>query len=143
MLPLRKVVNKLTRMTGNNILLDTNIISAWLKGESGIADKLDETEGVYIPAIVAGELHYGAQYSTHVERNIQSINRVIARYEVLQVGVATAAVYGTLKAALKKKGKPIPENDIWIAAIATQYSLPLITRDKHFNEIDGLTVITW
>ena len=90
-------------MSGNNVLLDTNIISAWLKGESEIADKLDQSEGVYIPAIAVGELHYGAQYSTHVERNIQSINRVIARYEVLQISVSTAVYLWYSKSRFKKE----------------------------------------
>jgi tRNA(fMet)-specific endonuclease VapC len=55
----------------------------------------------------------------------------------------TATVYGIIKASLRKKGKPILENDIWIATLAKQYELILITRDKHFNEIDGLSIENW
>lgn len=130
-------------MTGNKVLLDTNIISDWLKGNTEIADKIDEKEEVYIPAIVVGEMYYGAQYSSQVEKNIENILRLTERYQVLHVDKSTAIVYGIIKAALRKKGKPIPENDIWIAAIAQQYSVPLITRDRHFNEIDSITILEW
>ncbi len=130
-------------MTGNKVLLDTNIISALLKGDVSVADKIDLSEQVYIAAIVVGELHYGAQYSTRVIKNIENIDRLTARYEVLEVDANTAATYGKLKAALRKKGTPIPENDIWIAAIAQQHSLMLITRDQHFKEIETITIENW
>jgi tRNA(fMet)-specific endonuclease VapC len=130
-------------MTGNNVLLDTNIVSAWLKGETAIADKIDASGQVFIPIIVVGELHYGAQYSSNVQKNTSNINKVVARYDVLTLDEETAALYGIIKAELRKKGKPIPENDIWIAAIAMQYELLLITRDNHFTEVEGITLKTW
>lgn len=130
-------------MTGSNVLLDTNIISAWLKGEAAIADKIDESAQVYIPVIAVGELYYGAQYSTHIKKNISNINKVITRYNVLYINEDTASVYGVIKAGLRKKGKPVPENDIWIAAIARQHELILITRDKHFKEIEQLDIASW
>ncbi|MBX2923800.1 MAG: PIN domain-containing protein [Chitinophagaceae bacterium] len=55
-------------MTGNSFLLDTNIISSWLTGDSAIADKIDQAEAIYIPAIAVGEMYYGAQYSTQIEK---------------------------------------------------------------------------
>jgi tRNA(fMet)-specific endonuclease VapC len=61
----------------------------------------------------------------------------------LHIDENTAKFYGSIKAALRKKGKPIPENDIWIAAIAQQYDLILITRDNHFSEIDNLNTELW
>jgi len=60
-------------MIGNNVLPDTNIISAWLKGESAIADKTDNSAATYIPVIVLGELYYGPQYSTNVQKNTSNI----------------------------------------------------------------------
>jgi tRNA(fMet)-specific endonuclease VapC len=130
-------------MTGNRILLDTNIISAWLKGEQIIADKIDAADEVYIPIHVLGELYYGAQYSTNVQTNLANIKKVITRYDLLNTNEDTASLYGIIKASLRKKGKPIPENDIWIATMAQQHQLTLITRDKHFNEIDDLSVDNW
>lgn len=130
-------------MTGNSVLLDTNIISAWLKGDNGIADKIDRKKDVFIPTIVVGEMHYGAQYSTDVKKNIKNIEKVVTHYEVLYVDTDTASVYGKIKAGLRKKGRPIPENDIWIASIAMQHGLTLITRDSHFNEVGGLSIEKW
>ncbi|MGN6437754.1 MAG: type II toxin-antitoxin system VapC family toxin [Agriterribacter sp.] len=130
-------------MTGNKVLLDTNIISEWLKGDSIIADKIDRAEELFIPAIVIGEMFYGARYSKQVEKNIETIVSIAERYQVLQVDSSTAAIYGIVKAVLRKKGKPIPENDIWIASIALQHSLSLVTRDKHFKDVDNLTTIVW
>jgi len=130
-------------MIGNNVLLDTNIISAWLKGEKSIADLIDDQEHIFIPVIVIGEMHYGAQYSTNVEKNRINIQKVINHYEVLYVDQDTALVYGVIKAELRKKGCPIPENDIWIAAIAKQHDLTLITRDAHFKNVTGLQIENW
>jgi len=130
-------------MIGNRILLDTNIISAWLKGEKSLANKIDEAEDVYIPVVVLGELYYGAQYSTQIHTNISNIEKLVARYDVLNTNSETAALYGIIKASLRKKGKPIPENDIWIASIARQHNLTLVTRDRHFNEVDGIATTKW
>lgn len=135
--------NKSTRMTGNNIILDTNIVTAWLKGETGIADKIDKAKNIYLPIIVIGELYYGAFHSTKVQKNITDINKLTAAYNLLLVDEAVTATYGRIKTALRKKGKPIPENDIWIAAITLQNNLTLITRDKHFKEIEGIKMKSW
>jgi len=62
---------------------------------------------------------------------------------VLNADDNTANHYALIKSALLKKGKPIPENDIWIAAVAVQYELTLITRDNHFKEVEGLTMESW
>ena len=130
-------------MTGNSFLLDTNIITAWLKGETPVADKIDKANAIHLPIIAIGELYYGAMYSTRVEKNIGDINKITSNYNILLIDVAITLVYGDIKAALRKKGKPIPENDIWIAAIAKYYQLILVTRDKHFKEIDSLEIRSW
>ena len=130
-------------MTGNNFLLDTNIVVAWLNGESSIANKVDKAAAVYLPVIVIGELYYGAMYSTQVQKNINQIKTLISRYRVLKIDEVTTLEYGKIKVALRKKGKPIPENDIWIATIAQQHNLTFVTRDRHFYEIDGLKIKVW
>ena len=122
---------------------DTNVITAWLKGESAIADKIDKAKEIYIPVIVVGELYYGALHSAHTEKNILDIENIASHYKLLPVDESTTLAYGTIKAALRKKGKPIPENDIWIGAIARQHDLTIVTRDKHFKEIDGLKIKKW
>lgn len=130
-------------MTGNRFALDTNIVSAWLKGESSIADKIDTAESVFLPVIVVGELYYGAGFSLQVAKNTQDIKKITERYPLLSIDEDTTVIYGSIKTGLRKKGKPIPENDIWIAAITIQNDLTLATRDSHFNEIEGLSLIAW
>lgn len=131
------------KMIGNKFLLDTNIIVAWLSGETNIASKIDKAKEIHIPVIVLGELYYGALYSTQVEKNIQQIKNIIVIYNILMIDEETTIAYGNIKAALRKKGKPIPENDIWIAALGMRYELVLITRDKHFKEIESIKVKSW
>ena len=130
-------------MTGNKFLLDTNIIAAWLKGEKPVADKIDRAKEIYIPIIVVGELYYGALYSTRVDKNITDIKRITSNYNVLLIDESVTLAYGNIKAALRKKGKPIPENDIWIAAIAQHHELIIVSRDSHFKEIDTIKIRDW
>ncbi len=117
------VVSKSIPMTGNNILLDTNIVSALLKGKVSIANQIDQSEEIYIPVIVIGELYYGAEYSTQISKNIANIIALSKTYQVLYADVDTARIYGLIKAILRKQGTPIPKNDIWIAALSKQYRL--------------------
>jgi tRNA(fMet)-specific endonuclease VapC len=92
---------------------------------------------------VIGELYYGAMYSSRVQKNINDIKNLTSHYKVLLTDEAVAVAYGNIKVALRKKGKPLPENDIWIAAIAKNSDIILVTRDKHFKEIDGLRTKRW
>ena len=130
-------------MAGNKVLLDTNIISALLKGDTSVANHIDSTSEVYLSSIVIGELFYGAAYSVKVEQNIANIKQLIATYNILDIDNDTALVYGKIKADLRKKGTPIPENDIWIASSAIQHKLKLSTRDKHFLQISNLKILAW
>ncbi len=140
---MKKAANKYIKMTGNKFLLDTNIIAAWFNGEISIANKIDKAKEVHIPVIVVGELYYGAAFSIQVEKNIKNIQNLTNRYDVLHLDIETTKCYGDIKAALRKRGKPIPENDIWIAAIAQRYQLTLVTRDKHFKEIETISLKSW
>ena len=130
-------------MIGNKYLLDTNIIIAWLQGETAIANKIEKAEEVHIPVIVVGELYYGATFSNHLQKNIKEIKKVTSNYNVLLIDEGTAINYGNIKTELRKIGKPIPENDIRIAAIARQYELTVVTRDNHFKTIDSISLQNW
>ncbi|GEA19149.1 ribonuclease VapC2 [Moorella sp. E306M] len=130
-------------MVSGNYLLDTNIVIALFAGEPSIIEKLDMENKVFIPAIVLGELYFGALKSRKVENNILLIDSLAAESMILACDKNTAKYYGRIKNNLKKKGKPIPENDIWIAAVALQHNLILVSRDTHFKEIDDLTMETW
>ena len=128
-------------MTGNSVLLDTNIVIDLFKGDKKIFAFLEEQQAVYIAAAVLGELFLGAYRSANEARHLQEIKGLLLKCTVLSTDTMTAENYGRIKAALLKKGKPIPENDIWIAATALQHQLPLYTKDKHFNEVDNLTLV--
>ncbi len=130
-------------MSGSNVLLDTNIIAALFKGDISIADEIDKSSKVYLSVVVIGELFYGAQYSVRIESNLKNIEKLVSTYELLNIDSETAAIYGKIKAVLRKNGTPIPENDIWIAATATQHQLNLVTRDHHFDHIKNLSVASW
>ncbi|WP_153800986.1 type II toxin-antitoxin system VapC family toxin [Foetidibacter luteolus] len=130
-------------MTGNNYLLDSNIIIEIFDGDKAIADRLDKLPTFYIPVIVLGELYIGVNRVTNKTKHLKMLTNFLALGTVLNVNGQTANIYGEMIARLYKKGKPIPTNDVWIAAIAYEHSLTLVTRDVHFNEIDKISIETW
>ena len=125
------------------LLLDTNIMIAIFAGDAEVKTSLAGANEIFVPSIALGELYYGAHKSSRVEANIVRINEFAASSSVLTCDTETSQEYGRLKNSLRIKGRPIPENDIWIAAIAKQYELTLVSRDEHFNEIDELSVMAW
>jgi len=130
-------------MTGSDILLDTNIVIELFRGNNAIITHLGNRQQVNIPYVVLGELLLGAYRSSNTKRHSSQINNFLMRCNIIGADTDTADVYAILKASLLKKGKPIPENDIWIAALAIQHDFMLITRDSHFKEIDGLSIEKW
>ena len=124
-------------------LLDTNIIIALFANERTVQDKLAQADEVFIPSVVMGELYFGAQKSVKATKNLARIDELASNTVVLGCDTETARYYGEVKNALRIKGHPIPENDIWIAAVAFQHNLTLVTRDTHFNEIENLEVVVW
>ncbi len=124
-------------------LLDTNIVIALFAQEADVLQQLQQAAGTFLPCIVLGELYYGARKSGRTEANIQRVDEFAARNAVLNCDAETAQQYGKIKEALRAKGKPLPENDIWIAALALQHDLVLVSRDAHFNEIADLIIAAW
>jgi tRNA(fMet)-specific endonuclease VapC len=130
-------------MTGNKFLLDTNIVIEIFDGNKEIADKLNNLSEFYISAVVAGELYIGVNRVANKTKHLKKLNDFLELCTVLNTDIFTAQNYGEVVAALYKKGKPLPVNDLWIAATALQHNLTLVTRDKHFNEIRGLKIKAW
>lgn len=126
-------------------LLDTNIIIALFADELVVKEKFAQASQVFIPSIVFGELFYGARKSTRVESNsnLAKINELSSQSRPLNCDIETAQYYGDIKNKLRLKGRPIPENDIWIAALAVQHTLILISRDAHFQTIENLITQIW
>ncbi|HOO72239.1 MAG TPA: type II toxin-antitoxin system VapC family toxin [Spirochaetota bacterium] len=128
-------------MASGKYLLDTNIIIALFNNDREVIKKLTTAKEIFICNTVIGELYYGIHNSLRKNENKKRLEEFIACSSILENNIETAKIYGSLKSELKKKGKPIPENDIWVAALAIQYGLQLITRDKHFKEIKGLSLV--
>ena len=126
-----------------NYLLDTNIIIALFAQEDAIQERLRQAATVFSSSIVLGELYYGAERSIRVAENIQRINEFASTTGIIGCNRETARQYGQIKNALRAKGRPIPENDIWIAAQALQHQLTLVARDDHFRAIDALSLERW
>jgi len=124
-------------------LLDTNIVIALFADEPILTDKIAKAEDISVPAVVIGELFYGASRSGRPEKNSERIDRFASDNVILHSDVDTARWYGKVKNRLRKKGRPIPENDIWIAAIAFQHNLTLISRDGHFEKVEDLKLEKW
>ena len=128
-------------MIGNRCFLDTSVIVHAFRSNSKVSEKLDTMEEIYVSVTVIGELYYGAYKSGDAGKHLKQIQSFLNNCKILPTDIITADIYANIKAALSKKGKPIPENDIWIAAIALQYNLQLYTTDGHFNEIDGINLL--
>jgi len=124
-------------------LLDTNIIIALFAGEDLVLRRLARQREVFVSSIVVGELYYGAFKSHHRKENLQRIDEFVSHNTVLDCNAETARFYGQAKDNLRAIGRPIPENDLWIAATALQHDLKLVSRDAHFELIRGLKHEIW
>jgi tRNA(fMet)-specific endonuclease VapC len=130
-------------MTGNSVLLDSSVIVRHFRDAAALSEKLAAYEELYVPQTALGELYYGAFKSARPEENIAKIERFAVAADVLGIDNETARQYGKIAAQLARNGTPIPQNDIWIAAVAIQCGLPVATTDEHYRRVDGLNVLLW
>lgn len=121
-------------------LLDSNVVIGLFGGEPLVVERIEGCAQLFLPVPALGELYYGALRSTRRTENVARLEEVARRVALLPCMPETARTYGHIKAALSAKGRPIPENDLWIAALAIQHDLTLLTRDSHFTQIDGLSL---
>jgi predicted nucleic acid-binding protein len=125
------------------VILDTNGLSAMADGDPGVAPVLQQAAEIALPVIALGEYRYGIRQSRHRKRYERWLKEVLATCRVLSVDEGTAAEYADIRSELKRAGRPIPGNDLWIAALARQHSLPVLSRDQHFDLVARLTRIRW
>ncbi|MEP7293085.1 MAG: type II toxin-antitoxin system VapC family toxin [Chloroflexota bacterium] len=130
-------------MAGNKLLLDTNAVIALQQKDTILLQLLEDEEDIFIPAVVIGEMYYGAYKSGRPDKNRQIVSEFAEKRQVIRCDAHTGDAYGQIKYALRIKGRPIPENDIWIAALALQYDGILITRDAHYSEVENLRTQKW
>jgi predicted nucleic acid-binding protein len=125
------------------VILDTNCVSALAEGEPKIEVLLQRANEIAIPAVVLGEYRYGLRQSRYRTRHERWLVIFLASCRVLAVDEGTAERYAEVRDELKRSGRPIPANDVWIAALARQHALPVLSRDEHFDYVPGLTRIGW
>jgi tRNA(fMet)-specific endonuclease VapC len=124
-------------------LLDTNVVIALFAGEPSVHRRFDLAAHVFLPNVVIGELYYGACASGSKAANLRRIEDFAKDSEVLFCDAQTARGYGDVRYDLRQKGRPIPENDVWIAALGLQHGLIVVSRDAHFDEVSGLLREAW
>ena len=125
------------------MILDTNAVSALFAGDPPLAEVLASEDRIHLPVIVIGEYRYGLARSRDRGRLGRLLDILIHESVVLAVDVGTASHYATLREELRQRGRPIPENDVWIAALSRQHDLPIVSRDDHFDEIANLQRWSW
>jgi tRNA(fMet)-specific endonuclease VapC len=123
-------------------LLDTNALIDLLNGHSALESVLLE-HGAVTSIIAIGELFFGAEKSRRAADNKAKIEDVLKHIDILYCDLDTARIYGQVVNSLQQQGTPIPQNDCWIAALALQHRLILMTRDAHFRHIKLLQTANW
>ena len=122
------------------ILHDTNAYSGLKRGDPGVATLVRRADQIAFSVVVVGELLYGFRRGSHYERNREELEEFLASpyVDLLSVDSVTADRFGRIAASLRRKGRPIPTNDIWIAAHTMQAGAEIISFDRHFGAVDGL-----
>jgi predicted nucleic acid-binding protein len=125
------------------MILDTNGLSALAEGEARLEPILRKAAQIAVPVIVLGEYRYGIQQSRERQRYEHWLVEYLPTFRVLNVDEQTTTSYAAVRGELKRAGTPIPSNDVWIAALCRQHSLPVLSRDRHFDLVAGLRRIDW
>lgn len=125
------------------MIVDTNALSAAADAEPSAVAAFGRAQSVAVPVVVWSEFLFGIAQSRRRPEYEQWISHVLRTFLVLDIGFETAARYAEVRLELKRTGRPIPSNDVWIAALCRQHSLPVLSRDRHFDVVKGLRRISW
>ncbi|HYB32871.1 MAG TPA: type II toxin-antitoxin system VapC family toxin [Steroidobacteraceae bacterium] len=125
------------------MILDTNALSAFVNGDAEVGEVLRRHARAAIPVIVLGEFRYGIAESRHRVQYEAWLTAYVPQFDILPIDEETSSAYAALRIALKRLGRPIPANDAWIAALAIQHGLPVLTRDEHFDAVPNLDRVSW
>jgi tRNA(fMet)-specific endonuclease VapC len=128
----------------SGLILDTNAYVAFKRGMFGAVEVLSLAEEIVVPAVVLGELLAGFACGDRETENRKEITKFLdfPRVRVAKVDSTTASWYGRIYSQLRRSGRPIPANDLWIAASAVQNGLPVFSYDQHFDNVEGLAIVT-
>jgi len=124
----------------NRYCIDTSAYSWFKRGDAHVTDLIDGADWIGVPAIVLGELWTGFLIGDRLDRNEQELREFLANpvTESLYVDDEVARIYGEIVAALRRRGTPLPTNDIWIAATAARAGASVLTYDPHFRAIERI-----
>jgi tRNA(fMet)-specific endonuclease VapC len=125
------------------VILDTNALSALLDAEAALLEVIGEVRELALPVIVLGEYRFGIAISKRRHEYEAWLARDLALFRVLPVIEETSSHYAAIRSELKASGTPIPANDVWIAALARQHRLPIVSRDIHFDNVKNVERIGW
>lgn len=125
------------------MLLGTNALSALAARDEELIKILEVAPRLCVTIISAGEYVYGLSQSRHQAELAAWLDAFLAHAELLHINRETLTHYADVRGQLKKDGTPIPANDCWIAALAKEHRLPVVSRDKHFDAVKGLRRISW
>ena len=125
------------------MILDTNALSALLDKEAGLLEVIGEAPELALPVIVLGEYRFGVALSKRRAEYEAWLAREISLFRVLPVTEETSSHYAAIRLELKASGTPIPANDAWIAALARQHRLAIVSRDTHFDSVKDVQRLGW
>jgi len=125
------------------MILDSNALSDLLEGSAPLQAAMAGLGPLRLSPVVLGEHRYGLLRSSKRKERETTLRQLEATFETLPVTALTSRIYARIRGELHAKGKPIPSNDLWIAAQAIEHDLPLVSRDAHFLHVKGLTLVGW
>ncbi len=125
------------------MILDTNALSAWVEGLATVEAAFRSADRLVVPSVVLGEYYFGIRQSRHRSRYEEWLRQYLPLAEIAAVTSATADAYADIRLELKRLGTPIPPNDAWIAALAHQHGLPVLSNDTHFDVVAGIRRIAF
>ena len=122
-------------------LLDSGACSGFMRGSHRVREIVQDAEEILMSAVVAGELLYGFRQGPRLEQNLAELRSFLERPYV-SVGPVTADRYSRIMESLRAKGRPIPTNDVWVAAHAMETGADLVSADSHFGHIDQVVWVS-
>lgn len=125
------------------LLLDTNALSDFAESEPSIMELLAGVQVLVLPVVVVGEYRFGIAQTRNTAAYNHWLERLIIRSDVLDITDETTFHYASVRLDLKRIGKPIPMNDVWIAALCRQHEVPILSRDRHFDVVPRIKRLEW
>jgi tRNA(fMet)-specific endonuclease VapC len=120
------------------MIVDTNALSAFAERNQNVRDSILNSDGPYLPVIVVGEYRFGLLSSREREKRLAWLAELTRQWKVLEISRETTVHYAELRRQLKDAATPIPSNDTWIAALARQHGLAILSNDPHFDLVSGI-----